>query len=393
LVFLGYGTDVDVTNVRSAADSIRQGSYHYSRPPGALPHEFVTAVLDRVGGSVLVGLGSLAVAASVLVLVSRLVRSAGSAVSLATSAVIAANPFFIIAATSLVDQLWAMAFLLGGLDIARGHRSRCSLIAGVCFGLAIGTRLATTVLVIAAVLVMPRRKAIISGLTSAVIGAMCFVPAWLSAGRSSTFLENDFAFNGWANTIGRWLVKQALFLGLPGCVVLLVGLPALVSGVRRWHDVPLARFAVLGAVGTELVFLRFPWKLSHLLPTLLCVAIVLALSPTINSRFLLVFAATQLLWGFVAIRTVVPDTPDAAHSASWSPAVVMGPLLNDIRCRTDDSRQLEAKDEPDASDVQQTLRLWACTNSWWGGGAPDVLVSSTAPSDPVDPGSRARASR
>ncbi|MEY2449428.1 MAG: hypothetical protein QOH79_2904 [Acidimicrobiaceae bacterium] len=397
LVFLGYGTDIDVTNVRSAADTIRHGSYQYSRPPGALPHEFLTAVLDRVGGSVLVDLGSLAVAAVILVLVSRLLRGAGSKVSLAAAAAIAANPFFIIAATSLLDQLWALAFFLGGLDTARSERSHRSVIAGALFGLAIGTRVASAVLVAAALLVMPRRSALVSGVTTAVIGGMCFIPAWLSAGRSSTFLENQFAFNGWAITVGRWVAKEALFIGLPACVVLIVGLPILTSGVLRWRDAPLARFAVLGAVGTEIIFLRFPWKLSHLLPTLVSVVIVLALSPKVTSRFLLVFAATQLLWGFVAIRTVVPDNPDAAHSGRWSPAVVMGPLLNDIRCRSDDTRHLEASGALDDSDVQQTLTLWACTNSWWGGGARDVVVRSSAPSaspnDAVGPGLAVRGTR
>ena len=47
---LGYGTDIDITNIRRSGESILAGDYRYSRPPGAFPHEAVTGVLDRVGG-------------------------------------------------------------------------------------------------------------------------------------------------------------------------------------------------------------------------------------------------------------------------------------------------------------------------------------------------------
>jgi len=382
LVLLGYGTDVDVANVRAAGASLRDGGYTYSRPPGSLPHEAAIAVLDWLGGSVAADLASLAMAVLLLVALVRVLQRAGARHATAAALAMAANPFFIIAATSLADHLWALALLVTGIWLAQSERP---VLAGIGFGLSIATRIATGVLVVAFLLPTRRRAhrpTLVTAATTAAVALACFVPSWLSAGRSREFLRNEFQFISLSNSAGRWLVKNELVLGIPGWVVLVAGAPILWAGVRRWRTSPLASFAVLGAIGTEAVYLRLPWKPSHLLPMLVCVVILLALSPRITARYLFVLAAAQLLWGVVGVRTFVPDVPGAAHGAQLDVAVTEGPLLNDIRCRMDGFGEGRSAD-PDQSQAD-SLDAWDCTNSWWAGGAIDELRprSVRPPSEP-----------
>ena len=57
-VGLGYGTDVDITNVLRSGRSLLDGEYRYSRPPGTLPYEALVGVLDRLAGPTAIGIAS-----------------------------------------------------------------------------------------------------------------------------------------------------------------------------------------------------------------------------------------------------------------------------------------------------------------------------------------------
>src|SRR3954454_16320455 len=70
----GYGTDIDITNVLRAGQTVLDGHYVYSRPPGAYPHELVTRLLSNLGGSVAVNFGSLVMGFIVLAGVATLLR-------------------------------------------------------------------------------------------------------------------------------------------------------------------------------------------------------------------------------------------------------------------------------------------------------------------------------
>ncbi len=376
LVFLGYGTDVDTWNVRSSANSIRVGDYSISRPPGAPVHEAATAVLDRVAGSVATNLASLAAAAAILYLLPSLLRRVGARHAELATLAVAANPFFIVSATSLTDALWAIAFFLGGVEAAQRRRP---WLAGTLWALAIGCRMATVLLVIAYLVadaIVRRsvtRRVVVSGAVAGVLGCALFVPAWLSVGRSADFLENTFGSPTVAGLFGRWVLKQALFVGLPALIVLAIGWRSLVDGARRWRSSTLLAFAVIGGVLQEALFLRLPWKFTHLLPVLVCVAIVFALVPRTRPEWFVAVAASQLLWGFIAIRTVVPNVRDQATRVRFDLSVVAGPLVSDVRCRVDD-RGAPPHATP-ADEYAHAVALYRCTNSWAYGSDVDVPAS------------------
>jgi hypothetical protein len=369
LAFLGYGTDIDVGNVLRAADGlVGEGAYHISRGPGSFAYEAAVGVLDRIGGPVAVNLASLAMAVVMLAMLGRLLRRLGTPYASLLVAFVAANPYFVIAATSLGDFVWALALLLVGVD---RFRHEMPILAGVVWALAIGCR-ASTVLLIAAffgAVLLGRQRDLGAVLRAGVVafglGAAMFIPAWLSVGRSAAFLRNELEWGGLVLQRGRAVVKNVVLWGALGVAVLVAGIPKLVASARRWSSQELVRFALLGVVASELLFFRLPWKISHLLPVLVLCALLFGASPKMTARFAVLLVASQLIYGLIGFRFVVPDVPDQAQGSRLDAAVVAGPLLNDIRCRLDD---LSWDGDGSADDrVARSEANWACTLASWRG--------------------------
>lgn len=372
LVFLGVGTDIDTGNIGSAANAVIHGDYHASRPPGSLPHEIAVALLDRVGGTVAVNLGTLAIATALLFVLVQVLRDEGVSHRVLMAFALAANPFFMIAATSLVDHLWALAFLVFGIRLRqRAH----PVLAGVFFGLAIGTRVASGFLVFAALVAFrgAARSRLATVATTAAVAVACFVPAVITSGRLDDLVGTQLEGHSLLTLAGKSLVKQELFVGLYAAVLALLLLPSLIGNLRVRPWSPTIRFAVIGLISMEFVYWRFPWKLAHLLPAMLCAVLLVGVATRRPAMWLTMLIVAQLAWGFLGVRLLVPDVPNAATTIHFRPAIVAGPLLNDIRCRLDLDDTDPVHDQVDAG--LRSEEGWACTNSWWGGGAVPVYAS------------------
>lgn len=344
-VGLGYGTDVDITNVLRSGRSLLDGEYRYSRPPGALPYEALVGVLDRVGPFA-INLASVAMAVGLLLALAQLVaEELGDRAARIAVVVVATQPWFWVAATSLGDYVFALGLLLLGVLAARHDRR---VLAGLAFATAIAFRSSSALLVAAYVLAelfamrehtpglrTRWRDIITTGAVTAVAGVAWFVPSWLSVGRTTRFLRNEFETTGVLALIGRWGVKNIAFLGVFSIVVLLALTPVLVAGLRRLPSSLLVRFTVLVAIAAELLFLRFPWKPVHLLPVLLCIAVLLAASPRTTNRHVAAVVVSQLLLAFVSITVAEPDIADAATTGRLHLGVEAGVVLNDLDCRID----------------------------------------------------------
>ncbi|MGK2947183.1 MAG: hypothetical protein ACSLFP_01295 [Acidimicrobiales bacterium] len=356
-VFLGYGTDIDVANVLRAGASALDGDYEWSRPPGAIVHETATVLLDRVGGSVLVNLASLAFAALALWMVARLVRQDGARWPGLVVLVLATNPWFWIAATSLGDFVWAIALVLSGIHAARQDQRT---VAGLLFGLAIGCRASSLLLALAWLVAErtghadrrppwadTRRTAAVT----VALGTLCFVPAFVAADLTFGFLDGETDFAGFGVHLGRWAVKNVAVMGVPAGLVLLVGLRRVVGGaLARWSASPVVRFAVLATVVMQLLFFRLPFKPLHLLPVVVAVVLLIGASPLVSRRWLVALLVAQLLGGIVTTTLGAPDVAHDADSGRLQLGVTEGPVLNDVQCRLEDRRE---GPWPDASDPEQ----------------------------------------
>ncbi|MDZ7674599.1 MAG: hypothetical protein U5K30_05975 [Acidimicrobiales bacterium] len=384
---LGYGTDIDITNILRSGESILAGDYRYSRPPGAFPYELLVGGLDRIGGPALVNLASAAAAIAGLVSLARIVeRNHGARAGRIAVIVVATQPWFWVAATSLGDYLFALALLLVGIDAAQRD---ARIAAGLAFGLAVGFR-STTCLLVAAYLLAEVtgrsvrhpdgtgdrkwRDAFVTGVGAAVVGAAMFVPPWLSVGQTTQFLDNQLRTGDVLVMLARWGVKNAAFFGVIAIVLLLVRAPVLFAGLDRFRSLVMVRFAVFGGLVTELLFLRFPWKPVHLLPMAVCVAILLAVSPRTSNRLVAGVVASQLALAVVSVSIAEPDVADAATDGQFAPGLTRGVVVNDIDCRLDPPF---AGDWPDLSTPEAdfaAVDLFACqARSWRAGEGPSPL--------------------
>jgi hypothetical protein len=353
ILWLGYGTDIDIEHVLLAGDRIRNGDYAPSRNPGVPVVETIVGLLDPVGGHILVNLATAGALAATVVGIARLVRAWGHDNGDLVALAFLASPVTIIAGTSTGDFVWALAFFVWA---ALAHLRDRSLLAGVLFALAIGSR-GTTALLVVAFLVADgwarahRRRSLTAGALALPLGAALYIPSWLAFDRTFGFMTATEGWRSWSNNIGRLVVKNYAASGLVLAVVVALAVPALVRSLRHWSDDPQVRFAVLGLAVFEALFFLMPWKLAHLLPCLLALVLWVAASDRNRRPFLWLLVGATALNGIVAFRPLTTDDPDAATSANFEPAVVLGLLLNDIDCR------IEFMDEPPRSESG----AWDCT--------------------------------
>lgn len=343
LVESSPGNDLDVGNVfRSGRAIARHLTYVPSRPPGAPVHEAIVGVLDLLGGPVLTNLASLGAAVLLVWVLDRLLRDEGIGPGGRWAvAVLAVNPWFVIAATSTADYVFALLFTVLAAHAARSDRA---VLAGLLAALAMGCRVGSITLLVAIALAEVtagrerRRGVAVMGVVGALGTLVLFVPAALQAGGLS-FAENDFSTSGPLVQLGRAVAKDVLLIGLPTLAVALVALPATVAALRTWRTSWLVRFALPGLVLSQVLFIRFPWKMAHLLPTLLCLVILWAVALAERPRVLMAMVALQLAFGIVRVDVLAPDQANEASGGRFQPTLTWGPVVTDWQCRR---RYLEA---------------------------------------------------
>jgi len=372
MVVSGPGNDLDVGNVfRSGRAIARHLSYVPSRAPGAPVHELLVGVLDLLGGPVLTNLASVAAAIGLLVALDRLLAREGVGPGRRWAlALVAANPWFLIAATSTADYVFALLFVVLAALALRNDRT---VLAGAFAAASMGCRIGSALLVLAllvAELTEPREPAapdaadaasarsplarvLRTGLVAGAVTAVLFIPSVVHAG-GLAFAQNDFSTSSPLVQLGRAAVKDLTLLGPIGSVVLLAAIPALWATLKTWRTTWLVRFAVPGFVLSQVLFVRFPWKMPHLLPCLLCLAVLLAVALHRKPALLMGLVALQLVFCVVRLDVVEPDNPNQATGGKAGISLGWGPLVTDWRCR---------RDHPEAYLGRQKVEIeqaWDC---------------------------------
>jgi hypothetical protein len=337
VLWMGYGTDIDVTDVIKTATGIRHGSYQPSRTPGVPVFEGIAAVLDPIGGHLLLNLATAAAGAAAVVGIARLVRHWGHANADLLALAFLASPATLIAATSTGDFVWAVAFLVWALLALVADRP---VVAGVLGALAVGTRLSSVFLVLAFLVAdgwdrERRPRALRAGLVALPLGALLYVPSWLAFDRSWAFLHTAEGWRGLANNLGRFSYKGYVTFGGLFLVLMLVAVPALVAALRHWDRDPMLRTGVLGLAVSLGLFFVLPWKYNHLLPCLVTALLWLGASRRNTRGYLWLVIGALAINGLVTFRPLAPDTPAEAEGGRWDPALTAGLLVNDIDCRLD----------------------------------------------------------
>lgn len=375
LIWMGYGTDIDVTDVLASGDSIRAGEYVPSRAPGVPVFEAIAAVLDPVGGHLLLNLATAAAGAATVVGIARLVRAWGNPNGDLLALAFLASPIAIVSATSTGDFIWAMAFFVWAA-LALVHDRPVQ--AGVLFALAVGTRLSSVALVAAFLVAIAwdpgrRRSCVRTAIIALPVAVLLYLPSWLAYDRSADFLEAPEGWRSFANNAGRFAYKGYVTFGGVAIVLVLVAVPALLAALRRWDVDPMLRVGVLGLVVSAASYFVFPWKFAHLLPVLVMLLLWLGSSRRNTRPFLLALIAALVLNGLVTFRPLVPDSPARATTGVWDPALTLGLLANDVVCRLD---AMEEEPQP------LNRGAWACSLKPMRGDLPDPEPTGRRPVRP-----------
>jgi hypothetical protein len=324
LVFFGYGSDVDTFRVLDAGRNfVATGDYVPSRRPGYVVYEMAVYGLNRLGGSVLVNLGSVFWALVALTSLQRILRRHHIAHAGLLALILVIHPVFWYNATATMDYVWALGMILAGFNLVEEERFGW---AGLALGLAIGCRLSSLVAAVGLLaygwLRFPRKRWAVSGGAALVggLGCLAYVLPWdFSEWRASFWRVSVGAGQLWSPLmqIGRFAYKNLYFWGLPaglmlvGLVVVSLRQPSI---WKRAEGTSLALLASLVLLGCEVLFFRFPIEVAYLLPMLPFWLLLVGLGK-LPRRALLIFLVLVLLFNVASINLARPNEPGQASSA------------------------------------------------------------------------------
>jgi hypothetical protein len=370
--FLGLGSEADnYRNVAVWQHIILTGEYLPSRTPGHTVSEllagFLTSVLPVAGANLVV----FAAAVASLALFYHLARpSIGDLGALLAVALIAANPNWIVAASSSDDTIYGVFFFVAGLAALRW---RLPAVTACLFALATSSRAeygpvsGVLLLALGGLHAAPGRRWLDGVVYAGLFGFVClllWLPVLISHQMTLAFLEPLVKVeSGAAEQAVRWLYKTAMFFGLPAALLLTLAVSAGVwSGWRRDWPGAVATAAAGSAVndpgapagrplghetrlaaGLCIYFLAFfawyPVVPNPLLPVLYALAWLLLALPV--SRWLIIAAAlAQILTWFATPSLLRIDYASSGLgrktvpvAARLDPHLAPGVLLEAARMR------------------------------------------------------------
>jgi len=343
LIFLGYGGDVDSYRVVEAGRNFfRSADYVPSRNPGYVVHEMMTLLLNAVGGSWLSNLGTLLMALATIIFFVKICRHYNVPNASTLALVMIVHPLFWINAASTIDYLWATGFLLIGFYLLTQKRYPY---AGLAFGLAIGSRLGTSIVIFSILAVFFWREkqdrmqilqaVLITGLVSAAAYILPFdFTEWQMRILSSSLGDTT----QWTFLLraGRFFYKNLYFWGLPAAIILgyifLTRRKLLLRQIKGEYS-SLLIIAIFSILGTEILYFRYPIALEYLLVCLPFWLFMVGILLADHKRLLVILILAVLVLNFVNVNIARPDMPNQAKSASLGLWIENGYLVDNIQTR------------------------------------------------------------
>lgn len=235
LSFLGLGGESDnYRNVAVWQHIILTGEYLPSRTPGHTASEllvgFLTSVLPVAGANLVVFTAGVASLGLFYVLARGSIGNTGALLAVA---LIAANPHWIIAASSADDTIYGAFFFLAGLAALRW---RVPVVTACLFALATSARAeygpvsGLLLLALGGLHAGPGRRWLEGAIYAGLFGFIClllWLPVLISQQMTLAFLQPLVKVEGGAvEQAVRWVYKTAMFFGLPATVLLAAALAA-----------------------------------------------------------------------------------------------------------------------------------------------------------------------
>ena len=358
LCFLGYGSDSDTYAVlRCGTSTWHDHNPCMSRNPGYWMYEAIAYALSTLGGYALSNLASLVIATVVLCRFRRFASSLGMRNVILLTACLAVTPVVTIAATSTMDYLWSLLFIVFCAEMLLAERLVAASILG---GLAISFRGSNSVVVgsgftalVLHELIRQQRitkgaiRMAVSGIFAAGLGMLPFLASYKVAGNSMSFLTplmGDPTAWTWKLRLGKFAYKSVYAFGPAAMLVLMI---AYLLNVKRLHSngISSGNAAPIGSslnltvlsrgyvLGNLLLYLSFPIEISYLIPGIFFFLLLAGEYFRFSTTMLIIFFCSILSLNFVLPQFARPNIPEAATAASLSFQLVPGTLIQDIQAR------------------------------------------------------------
>jgi len=344
LIFLGYGSDNDTYGVLSAGISTWEKSMPaMSRHPGYWLYEAIVYVLSKLGGYILVN--GITLVISVLVLHRFYMLSMLENVKnpeLLTLC-LGLNPWFLIAATSAADYMWALLFIVISTEFVIKERH---FLAGLFSGLAAGIRL-SSVFTLAFVFSFTWLKIGIKKLFKGYFLVACisfflimlfYFPSWLLSNQSFLFLKGHLGDESlWTLKmhLGRFIYKTIYLFGLLSFILITLVIALNTRNLEgRISQTRIGTAAAGGSIGTLILFIQYPIEISYLLPFLFFFLLLLGVYiGNQNRNFLIAILISTVSYSFINISIAKPNVVGVASDANFGFFVENGVLMRDISVR------------------------------------------------------------
>ena len=326
----GYGFDADAWLIALSARQIAAtGEYVASRLPGYPIPELFYALIPDSGPFVFNAITAL-LSAAAAVLFARIFKAFGGRDHILAGLAFAFTPVIYINSANSMDYLWALTFALGGLCCVLARRP---LLAGALLGLAIGSRISTSAMLVPLSLLLYQPTAGRANLKpllklwlgAGVVAAISYAPVILTYG------QNFFTVYEAPVTLLAVIARATVQVwGEVGLVAILAALALAVlrpRTARRGPSIPpvsrltlAAWFTAIGVYGVA--FLRLPLEAGYLIPAVpFC---ILALGRFLNRKLFVVVCLALIISPFLFNFSVPLILDESLFSNYWTHFDLLG---------------------------------------------------------------------
>ncbi|MEQ9173525.1 MAG: hypothetical protein RIL09_02435 [Alphaproteobacteria bacterium] len=349
-LFLGYGYDIDTyLMLGSWQTMLGDGAYAASRFQGSPVAEFALGFAATLGGSLLANALVLACALVALAFAAKLAVHFGVTDRWLLLAFILSNGYVLVAASTSVDYMIALAPFVAGLYFLLRQRP---LVAITLLAIAAGARLPFLLFGLSMIVLvlssrrdadgaMPASRLVETVAAFIFISGLFYLPVWISHGLRFDWLTAATPdFQGLAGLVARFVYKLVYLFGPLGAV--LGGVALLVEWRRRTPPADSPQRALglrlcLAIIALHLVmFARIPVEVSYLVAAVPFIAMALLLLGL--RRTVMVLIAAQVFANVVRIEMLdishlhdEPCAPVIATGAHVRPHLEAGLLVRELR--------------------------------------------------------------
>ncbi len=347
--------------INSGRNLLHGGEYFPSRMPGYLIPEIIIGGLSLAGGFYLTNACSALLATLSMMYFWRLLSEYyGESDTRFLTLMVAFNPVFVIAATSTIDYIYSIFFIIAGVFY---YLKRWPYWAGILFALGIGSRLSNSIIVAILCLYFLHdvymnqdriafRRTIFSMCLAVFLTVLFYVPSYIAANNSLAFLTYFMADFNWIDHLSRFVYKNIYLFGVLPVMVIVYGI--FQACIHCSFRVPRQIMVITGLLMVfiqELLFFKIPLEMSYLLPLLFIIFPLWVLLADPGRAVKVMLLLTTLIYGFVFNIELLDIKYNAegtvAVSASVSPSIQPGAIIKDIN-----KREASAKKYTEMFNVQ-----------------------------------------